>query len=217
MLLFYTQKENNNKMYIYEKTGTNQYNLNFCANKISISKIRQDIEGGKTISEIAKLYNISERTVYNIIKQFNLPNIKEIINQKLNDALSDKINETASLKALSEQTGFSIYAIKKWIKEHIGMLPKIEKRKKILEAIHSTKLNREIAEEYNVPINTVKSLRYEHNAGNIKKKKQECLNKILILQKNGLSGRKIAKKLNINNSTVYRLLKQYRNNELMPD
>ena len=203
-------------MYFYSSIPMSQYNPNFCANKISLNKIRQDIASGKKISEIAKIYGISERTVYYIIKKFDLPSQKELINQRLDEVLSNLINDTVSLKALNEQTGFSMYAIKKWISEHIGTLPKIQKRERLLEVIHTTKLNREIADEFNISINTVKSLRYKQNAGNIKKKKQECLKKILILKETGLSGRKIAKKLNINNSTVYRLLKEYRNNELLP-
>ena len=120
------------------------------------------------------------------------------------------------MKKLSEQTGFSVYVIKKWIIEHIGVLPRTEKRKKVLEAIQTTKLNREIAEEFNIPINSVKSLRYEHNAGNMKKKKQEKLKNILALKEQGLSGKKIAKRLNIDSHTVYRLLKEYENGVLQP-
>lgn len=203
-------------MILYNNFQTNRYNPNFCANKIALSKIRQDIYAGVKVAEIAQKYDMSERTVYYIIKKFNLPCKKEIVNEKLNDILGGLVNEVVSLKKLSEQTGFSVYAIKKWIIEHIGVLPRTEKRKKVLEAIQTTKLNREIAEEFNIPINSVKSLRYEHNAGNMKKKKQEKLKNILALKEQGLSGKKIAKRLNIDSHTVYRLLKEYENGVLQP-
>ena len=204
-------------MILYNSIQINTYNPNFSGNKVCINKIRQDLEAGKKISEIARTHNISERTVSYIREKFNLPNKKEIIKQKLNETLPAMVNETVSLKTLSEQTGFSIYAIKKWITEHLGSLPKIVKKQKVLEALHTTKTNKEIAEELNIPLNSVKSLRYKHKEGNILRKKQECLKKILELKETGLSGRKIAKKLNIHNSTVCRLLKQYRNNELVPN
>ncbi len=202
-------------MYINNQFHASIYQPNFQSQKVSISKLQKELASGLKMDEIAKRNNISISTIYNRIKQFDLPSPRKLNVQKIKDAISLLEEGQLSQKEISKKTGLSKYLIAKIITKYLMISPHKKRLEALKEMLHLPLSNKEVAQRLNTNINNVKSLRCKLKLGNKDNKKIECLKQILKLKQNNETNTAIAKKLNISRSTVLRLLKAYKNNEIL--
>ncbi len=201
-------------MYINNQFQTFIYQPNFQNRKVSLGKLQTDLASNLKMEDIARKNNISVRTLYNLINQFNLTHKKDFIDKKIQEALPLLQEGQLTQKEISAQTGLSKYMLTQIVAKYFPISPHKEKMEAIKESLYTPLSNKEIAQKFNININSVKKLRHRLNAGNQKIKKIECLKQILKLKETGETDTAIANKLNINRSTVFRLLKAYKNNEI---
>lgn len=202
-------------MYINNQFHASIYQPNFQSQKVSISKLQKELASGLKMDEIAKRNNISISTIYNRIKQFDLPSPRKLNVQKIKDAISLLEEGQLSQKEISKKTGLSKYLIAQIITKYLTISPHKKRLEALKEMLHLPLSNKEVAQRLNTNINNVKSMRYKLKLGNRDNKKIECLKQILKLKQNNETNTAIAKKLNISRSTVLRLLKAYKNNEIL--
>ena len=201
-------------MYINNQFQTPIYQPNFQSQKVSLSKLQKELASGLKKEEIAKQNNISIRTLYNIIKRFNLTYSKELDDKKIKEAIALLKNGNLTQKEISAQTGLSNYILTKIITQYFTISPRKKRLETLKEMLHLPLSNKEVAERFNLKISTIKDYRKKFKLGNRNIKKIECLKNILKLKETGETDAAIAEKLNISRSTVFRLLKAYKNNEI---
>ncbi len=196
-------------------TNYNMYPQTFTGcKKISISKLEQYLTEGLSIREIAGILGVSQSTVYNLIRDFDIKTPNKKITENIDDVLTPYVDQNLSLSQLCKKTGLSQYMVKKWYQTKFSASPDEVKHNTVLGLLKSDLKNREIAEKMHMNINTVKYLRQKYNLGNIKRKKENMMKKIIEKIKEGLEKTEIAEKLGISYSTVNRYLKRLATGEL---
>lgn len=138
----------------------------FSSRQISLSRIQELLQSEKTVNEIAKELNMDPKNLYIIMKKFNIPSKRKILEKQLREVLPQYINMGLSINKISKETGFSQYSINKWIKTNIPETPREYKRRKLEELINTNLSCREIAEQLNISISTVKLARLNKRTGN---------------------------------------------------
>ncbi len=198
------------KIQFYE---TQNYKPSFCSKQIQINKIQELLKTDKSMSEIAQICDMSVSNLYNIIRKFNLEGKRKIKQKQLDNILPTYINNTISERKTSKETGISKSAIHTWIKSHFTETPRQYKKRKMFELIHTALPSKEIAEQLEVNINTVKAARARAHAGNRNRKKEEYWNIIQKKLEEGLSLADIEKEINLSKRTISKYINFFINNK----
>ena len=177
--------------------------------KVSIVKLEQYLNEGLSIKEIAKILNISERTVYYLIKKLDLKLPSQLASEKIDSILTAYTGQNISIRKINEKTGLSRFTVQKWYQQNFANSPKKIWLQKIMPLLKSDMSNKEIAELTNTDINLVKSLRQQHKLGNRQLKKENMMTKIIEKFQAGLNNVEIAETLGISRDTVRRYLKKF--------
>ena len=177
--------------------------------KVSISKLEQHLNNGLSIKEIAKILDISERTVYYLIARFNLKLPSKIHSEKIDFVLPKYTGQNISIREINKKTGLSRVAIQKWYQQNFTNSPKRIWLQKIMPLLKSDMSSKEIAQITNTDINIIKYLRQQYKLGNRKLKKENMMAKIIKKFKEGLNKSEIATDLGISRDTVGRYLKNF--------
>lgn len=183
-------------------------------NKISLSKLEQYLAEGLTKKEIAEQFGVSVSTISRIIKNFGIETPNQRIKKNIDAILMPYTTQNPTLSQIIEETGLSEYMIKKWYNEKFSASPYKMKLNATINLLKSDLTNKEIAERMQLSINTIKYFRQKYNLGNIKRKKENMMKKIIEKIKEGLEKTEIAEKLGISYSTVNRYLKRLATGEL---
>lgn len=176
---------------------------------VSIVKLEQYLNEGLSIKEIAKILNISERTVYYLIKKLDLKLPSQLASEKIDSILTAYTGQNISIRKINEKTGLSRFTVQKWYQQNFANSPKKIWLQKIMPLLKSDMSNKEIAELTNTDINLVKSLRQQHKLGNRQLKKENMMTKIIEKFQAGLNNVEIAETLGISRDTVRRYLKKF--------
>ena len=174
---------------------------------ISISKLENYLKEGKTVKEIALLFQVSERTIYNLMKNFNIKKPQTRTVENTDNIMRSIAKQKLTLTQMIKITGLSKYAIVKWYKEQFAATPKILQKQELISLLQSDLTNKEIAEQLDVSINTIKSNRQKYKLSNKKRKKESLMNKILEKLQQGIDRMQIAEEIGISYSTVNKYLR----------
>ncbi len=175
--------------------------------KVSISKLENYLKEGKNVKEIAALFNVSDGTIYNLMKNFNIkkPQTRNVDN--VDNIMRNIVNQNLTLAQMIRITGLTKYAIVKWYKEHFAATPKILQKQEMLTLLQSDLTNKEIAQQLDICINTIKANRQKYKLGSQKRKRESLMNKILEKLHQGLNRFQIAEEIGVSYSTVNKYLR----------
>lgn len=175
--------------------------------KVSISKLEKYLKEGKNVKEIAALFNVSDGTIYNLMKNFNIkkPQTRNVDN--VDNIMRNIVNQNLTLAQMIRITGLTKYAIVKWYKEHFAATPKILQKQEMLTLLQSDLTNKEIAQQLDICINTIKANRQKYKLGSQKRKRESLMNKILEKLHQGLNRFQIAEEIGVSYSTVNKYLR----------
>lgn len=175
--------------------------------KVSISKLEKYLKEGKNVKEIAALFNVSDGTIYNLMKNFNIkkPQTRNVDN--VDNIMRNIVNQNLTLAQMIRITGLTKYAIVKWYKEHFAATPKILQKQEMLTLLQSDLTNKEIAQQLDICINTIKANRQKYKLGSQKRKRESLMNKILEKLHQGLDRFQIAEEIGVSYSTVNKYLR----------
>ena len=175
--------------------------------KVSISKLENYLKEGKNVKEIAALFNVSDGTIYNLMKNFNIkkPQTRNVDN--VDNIMRNVVNQNLTLAQMIRITGLTKYAIVKWYKEHFAATPKILQKQEMLTLLQSDLTNKEIAQQLDICINTIKANRQKYKLGSQKRKRESLMNKILEKLHQGLDRFQIAEEIGVSYSTVNKYLR----------
>lgn len=175
--------------------------------KVSISKLENYLKEGKNVKEIAALFNVSDGTIYNLMKNFNIkkPQTRNVDN--VDNIMRNIVNQNLTLAQMIRITGLTKYAIVKWYKEHFAATPKILQKQEMLTLLQSDLTNKEIAQQLDICINTIKANRQKYKLGSQKRKRESLMNKILEKLHQGLDRFQIAEEIGVSYSTVNKYLR----------
>lgn len=175
--------------------------------KVSISKLENYLKEGKNVKEIAALFNVSDGTIYNLMKNFNIkkPQTRNVNN--VDNIMRNIVNQNLTLAQMIRITGLTKYAIVKWYKEHFAATPKILQKQEMLTLLQSDLTNKEIAQQLDICINTIKANRQKYKLGSQKRKRESLMNKILEKLHQGLDRFQIAEEIGVSYSTVNKYLR----------
>lgn len=175
--------------------------------KVSISKLEKYLKEGKNVKEIAALFNVSDGTIYNLMKNFNIkkPQTRNVDN--VDNIMRNIVNQNLTLAQMIRITGLTKYAIVKWYKEQFAATPKILQKQEMLTLLQSDLTNKEIAQQLDICINTIKANRQKYKLGSQKRKRESLMNKILEKLHQGLDRFQIAEEIGVSYSTVNKYLR----------
>ena len=175
--------------------------------KVSISKLENYLKEGKNVKEIAALFNVSDGTIYNLMKNFNIkkPQTRNVDN--VDNIMRNIVNQNLTLAQMIRITGLTKYAIVKWYKEQFAATPKILQKQEMLTLLQSDLTNKEIAQKLDICINTIKANRQKYKLGSQKRKRESLMNKILEKLHQGLDRFQIAEEIGVSYSTVNKYLR----------
>ncbi len=175
--------------------------------KVSISKLENYLKEGKNVKEIAALFNVSDGTIYNLMKNFNIkkPQTRNVDN--VDNIMRNIVNQNLTLAQMIRITGLTKYAIVKWYKEQFAATPKILQKQEMLTLLQSDLTNKEIAQQLDICINTIKANRQKYKLGSQKRKRESLMNKILEKLHQGLDRFQIAEEIGVSYSTVNKYLR----------
>ena len=176
--------------------------------KISLSRLEQYLAEGLTKKEIAEKFGVSTSTISRLIKNFGIETPGKKIKENIDEVLMPYTTQNSSLRQITQETGLSAYMVNKWYKDKFSSSPHKMKLNTTIELLKSDLTNKEIAEKMQLSINTVKYFRQKYHLGNIKRKKENMMKKIIEKINEGLEKTEIAKALGISYSTVNRYLRR---------
>ncbi len=176
--------------------------------KISLSRLEQYLAEGLTKKEIAEKFGVSTSTISRLIKNFDIETPGKKIKENIDEVLMPYTTQNSSLRQITQETGLSAYMVNKWYKDNFSSSPHKMKLNTTIELLKSDLTNKEIAEKMQLSINTVKYFRQKYHLGNIKRKKENMMKKIIEKINEGLEKTEIAKALGISYSTVNRYLRR---------
>ena len=175
--------------------------------KVSISKLEKYLKEGKNVKEIAALFNVSDGTIYNLMKNFNIKKPQSRNVDNVDNIMRNIVNQNLTLAQMIRITGLTKYAIVKWYKEHFAATPKILQKQEMLTLLQSDLTNKEIAQQLDICINTIKANRQKYKLGSQKRKRESLMNKILEKLHQGLDRFQIAEEIGVSYSTVNKYLR----------
>ena len=175
--------------------------------KVSISKLENYLKEGKTVKEIAGLFNVSDRTIYNLMRNFNIKKPQARTVEDIDNIMKNISNQNLTLAQMIRTTGLSKYAIVKWYKEQFAATPKVLQKQELLALLQSDLSNKEIAEQLDISINTIKANRCKYKLSNKKRKQESLMSKILEKLQQGMDRMQIAEEIGVSYSTVNRYLR----------
>ena len=175
--------------------------------KVSISKLENYLKEGKNVKEIAALFNVSDGTIYNLMKNFNIKKPQSRNVDNVDNIMRNVVNQNLTLAQMIRITGLTKYAIVKWYKEHFAATPKILQKQEMLTLLQSDLTNKEIAQQLDICINTIKANRQKYKLGSQKRKRESLMNKILEKLHQGLDRFQIAEEIGVSYSTVNKYLR----------
>ena len=176
--------------------------------KISLFRLEQYLAEGLTKKEIAEKFGVSTSTISRLIKNFGIETPNQRIKKNIDAILMPYTTQNPTLSQIIEETGLSEYMIKKWYNEKFSASPYKMKLNATINLLKSDLTNKEIAERMQLSINTIKYFRQKYHLGNIKRKKENMMKKIIEKINEGLEKTEIAKALGISYSTVNRYLRR---------
>lgn len=175
--------------------------------QVSISKLEKYLKEGKTVKEIAVLLDVSDGTVYNLMRNFNIKKPQTRNGENVGNIMNNIANQKMTLAQMIRITGLSKYAIVKWYKEQFSATPKTLQKQELLSLLQSDLTNKEIAEQLNININTIKANRQKYKLSNKERKKASLMNKILEKLQQGMDRMQIAQEVGVSYSTVNKYLR----------
>ena len=175
--------------------------------QVSLSKLENYLKEGKTVKEIAALFNVSDRTIYNLMKNFNIKKPQARSTENVDNIMQQIADQNLTLTQMIRITGLSKYAIVKWYKERFASTPKILQKQELLTLLQSDLTNKEIAEKLDISINTIRANRQKYKLNNQKRKKESLMSKILEKLQQGMSRIQIAEEVGVSYSTVNKYLR----------
>lgn len=182
--------------------------LSFTGHKrISISKLENYLKEGKTVKEIADLFDVSYGTIYNLMKNFNIKRAQVKTVEEIDNIMKNIANQNLTLTKMIRMTGLSKYIIVKWYKEQFATTPKKIQKQELLSLLQSELTNKEIAKQLDISISTVKANRQKYKLSNKKRKKESLMSKILEKLQQGMDRFQIAEEVGVSYSTVNRYLR----------
>lgn len=184
-------------------------------------KIVNQLQKGKKPPEIAKMYKLSIRRIYDLMQEYKILPPQKAFHKNVEDTVIPLVKEGHSQKYISEKTGIKGGDIRK-VCDRLGISQKEIRKQKFEELVKSGVSDTVIAEKLNMKISSVRSLRgtfLRKNDTEIKQKydpwklrrnknSASLRNEFSKLIKAGKSVPQIAEKFKISVKTVYDYLKK---------